>query len=346
MENKRVQTIGIVLETMADAEEFSKKGLINDNQLRHYYHWREPNEVAAIRQAIEKLGYDAVIVGTPAQLLENLPHWKQQIDFIFNLSVGFITRYRMAQGPAVYELAGLPYSGADPFTKMVSQNKHLLKACFDKMGISTPPWVLINQYTSLKELQLPPFPVMVKPAHEGSSVGIDAGSKVHDFPSFKQRVAYVLEELNMPVLVEQFINGREVKVGFIGNEVVKFTGIIEDVAENNAALGDRFLYFNAKKDGFFEKVKRDIDDSQFGEIVSDCHRIYRHFLPVDYASFDIRIDNKGQHYFLEFQADATLHPERTLAQICAQNGVSFDAMIQMILESALEKYGLAEAQIR
>ncbi|MCP4658627.1 MAG: D-alanine--D-alanine ligase [bacterium] len=329
----KIRTVGIVLETREDAEACGKP-------LDTLYHWREPDEIAAICGAIERAGFATEIIGTPQQLVRELPHIRQRIDLIFNLAVGFISRSRMALGPALYELAGLPYSGADPYARMLSQNKELLKSFMTQLGIPTPPWVYLSSPDELGP-GLPDFPLIVKPAYEGSSIGITADAVVADRETLRQRVGRLFSELQMPVIVEQFIVGHELKVGFIGSREPRFRGIIEDVGSDGSPLGERFLYFDIKTAGRFGKQARDLAAPRHARLLADCERLYQHFQPLDFGLFDIRIDGDGNHFLLELNADATLHPERSLVRCCELNGVPFDAMIEMILGSAMERWDLS-----
>ncbi|MDH4211734.1 MAG: D-alanine--D-alanine ligase [candidate division WOR-3 bacterium] len=333
----KVKTIGIVLEVREDADREKKEHQTID----HFYHWREPHEIAAIQQAIEKLGFATVIIGTPEVLVNALDKFKRKIDFIFNLSVGFISRFRMALAPSLYELARIPYSGADPYTKFISQNKHFMKSFMDKLEIPTPAWIYIHNARALDQWDFPKFPLIVKPAHEGSSIGVHERSVVSNREELYEQCNYILQNLKMPVIVEEFIVGKEYKIGYIGNEVKKFKGIIEDTREDGSPLMDRFYPFAQKKEGIYQKIARAIDQPDVFEVLKDCDKLYDILLPLDYGVFDVRVDQTGKHYFLEFNADATLHPDRALAQCCRSNGVAFNSMIEKILTSALQRWGLA-----
>jgi D-alanine-D-alanine ligase len=330
---KKVRTVGIVLETRQDAEAC---GLPLDT----LHHWREPHEIAAIRAAIERAGFATELLGTPQQLARDLPRLGQRIDLVFNLAVGFTTRFRMALGPALYELAGLPYSGADPYARMLSQNKHLLKSFMTRLGLPTPQWVYLESRADLGRCEPPAFPLIVKPAYEGSSIGIPADAVVHDRKGLEQRASSIFDELQMPVIAEQFIAGRELKVGLIGARTPRFRGMIEDVDSDGSSLGERFLYFDIKTEGKLGKAARDLHAPEHARLLADCERLYQHFQPLDFGLCDLRIDEHGRHYLLELNSDATLHPQRSLAQCCRLNGVSFDEMIAMILDSTMERWGL------
>lgn len=330
----KVKRIGIVLESRDDA---LKTGITDLDQL---YHWREPEEIAAITGAIEQLGFTPVILGTPADLCARVTEIKGQVDFIFNLSVGFRTRFRLGLGPALYELAGIPFSGADPYTKIVSQNKHLMKSFWEKCGIPTPEWVYLHESKEMENAAFPAFPLIVKPTFEGSSIGIPDCAVVKNRYDLETRINGIFRQYQMPVLVERFISGREYKVGVIGNEEIRFIGLIEDLC-NGEPLQDKFLYYQAKTAGWFGKEKRELSCSGFSTLVEDCRKIYRYFLPVDYGTFDIRVDDEGRHYFLEFNADATLHPHRTLASCCRLHGMEYPEMIRVILESSFQRWGIS-----
>lgn len=328
-----MKAIGIVLETREDA---SVQGVADLNAL---YHWREPDEIEAITEAVEAAGHKAVILGTPETLCRDLSALRS-IDFIFNLSVGFSTRWRLSRGPNLYELFKLPYSGADPYTKMASQNKHLMKAFWDKLRIPTPAWTYLHEKDDLRKAAVPPFPLIIKPAHEGSSIGIGPHSVVSNDDQLNAAVGKIFDSLKMPVIAERFIAGREYHVGVIGNIEPEFVGVIEDVMTDESALGDDFLYFGAKKEGRYLKRACDAKDPKFENLLADALRIYRLFCPVDYGTFDVRMDAAGKHYFLEFNADATLHPMRTLAKCCELNGIGFPEMIRKILECSFRRWDL------
>lgn len=334
---KTVHSIGIVLEQLEDAKAVGRP-------LQELYHWREPEEIEAVTRALSSLGYQVTLIGTPASLSGNADQMLAEIDFIFNISVGFITRFRMSQGPALYELLGMPYSGADPYSKMVSQNKQLTKGLLDGLGIPTPPWVFLQSLDELPTVDVLVFPMIVKPAWEGASIGMDQDAVVFNRDDLRERVGRILKNMRMPVIVEQFIVGRELKVGMVGHDPITFSGIIEDTMGKGTPLGDQFLYFDAKKKGSFSKRALNIADPVYVRLMADCHRLYQTFAPLDYATFDVRMDAEGNHYFLEFNADATLHPRRTLAECCRLNGLSYDLLIKGILDSAFRRFNLAGIQ--
>ncbi len=333
MQEDPVMKIGIVLETREDA---LKMGISSINEL---YHWREDIEIDKILQTLFNLDHVPVILGPPDKLCRAGSSIVEGIDIILNLSVGFSKRFRLSSPPSIYEYMRIPYTGADPYSKMVSQNKHLMKSFFDKLSIPTPDWTYIQETADLKSACFPHCPVIIKPAHEGSSVGIGKDSVILQGSMLNEAVEKALLHFKMPFIVERFIPGRELKVGMIGDCSPRTVCIAEDVYKGKP-LGDKYLFFEAKKAGVFDKIHIDHTDPLYAGILDDCNRIYDLFKPLDFCTFDIRQNENKEHFFLEFNADATLHPHRTLAQCCELSGIPYKEMFKRILDSARQRWGL------
>ncbi len=327
-----IKKIGLVLEQEEDAKEIG----VPMEQLAH---WRDKGEIEAIKSTLEALGYEVLILGTPKNILKNKLEIIKSVDFIFNLSVGFQSRFRLAEAPLLFELLDIPYSGADPYTKLTTQNKHIFKAFMDKMGISTPEWVYISRPKELTNISLPDFPLIVKPAFEGTSIGIYKHNKVNSFEELKSVINSLYDQLKMPMVIEQFISGSELKLGITGHSNKEFY-LLEDVKEDGSSLGHDFLYYDVKEHRIYDKAFRDINKVEFKELKDMCEKVYDLYEPVDFGSFDIRCDCNGRYYIIEFNADATLHPAKTLSKCCELSGVSHKELIEKIMQSALERWEL------
>lgn len=337
----KINTIGIVFESREDAlkaaEAIVKKEHVNIDVL---YHWRENEEIDAVVGAIRNMGFEVRILGTPLDIVSNMSIVKKQVDFIFNLSRGFRKRFRLSTAPAIYEAAGIPYSGADPYTKMVCQNKHLMKSLWEKMNIPTPPWVYIDDLSKIKDIELPEFPLIIKPAYEGNSIGINANAVAYNKEELYTKIEAINCTLRAPLIIEKFISGKEFQVVFIGNQNKKFIGMLEYLNADGSPLKNEFIYFNAKLNGNYYQVKRNINLPEYEHLKSDCESVYDIFLPVDYGTFDVRMDDYGNHYFMEFNADDSLHPNGTFAKCCKLNDIEYEDMISCILETAFKRWNL------
>lgn len=339
----KVKTIGIVYESKDDALKAASTIVKEEHvNIDVMHHWREKEEINAVAAALNRLGYEVRLLGTPEDIVDNISIIKKQVDFIFNLSSGFRKRYRMSKLPAICEAAGIPYSGADPYTKMICQNKHLMKSFWDKLNIPTPPWAFVEDISKLKRVETSHYPLIIKPSNESNSIGINANAVAYNKDELISRVEAVYSTVNQPLIIEKFIAGREYKVFIIGNKVEKFTGMIEYLRGNGGPLNNEFIYFNAKINGDYHEVKRDISLNEYKQIKLQCEAIYDMFLPLDYGSFDIRVDENGNHYFLELNADVSLHPKKAMAKCFELNGIDYVSMIRRILKSAFERWNIEE----
>ena len=148
----------------------------------------------------------------PAALFRALQ--RDRHDVVFNLFEG-IADHGATEAHAVglLEWLGIPYTGSPSHTLSLARNKSLTKLLLQGAGLPTPPFFVVES------VPVPPctleWPVIVKPATEDASVGLDQGSVVTDQKGLDDRVGFLLQQYGPPVLVEQFIRGREFNVGLI-----------------------------------------------------------------------------------------------------------------------------------
>lgn len=327
-----VRTIGLLYETLEDAMEF---GL----PLEQLDHWREEHEIAAVENAVQSAGFDTLRIGNPYDFIAKWSSLPTKPDYILTLSVGFRSRFRQALGAMACELTSIPYSGPDPYAKLAGQNKQLLKALLDKLDIPTPAWAYVHSSDMLDQ-QFPPFPLIVKPACEGTSVGISEKAVVNTTSSLREYAEYILHDLGYPVIVEKFIEGKEYKLCYTGNGPDIWRGMIEDVQEDGSALGKEFFHYDAKRNRIYKKVKRDLSSDVFKPLIKTCDFVYSLFAPADYAVFDIREDQNGNFFIIDYNMDATLHPDKTLATCSRLDGITYDQMIQSVLKASFIRQGL------
>ncbi len=171
--------------------------------------------VDCVHQELVEAGYDVQKLGVcrdPGVLLAGMK--RLQPDVVFNLFEGladFGNTESFAAG--ILEWLGVPYTGSPYQTLCMARSKHVAKHLLQGAGLPTAPFFVVE------ELPVPPcpieWPVIVKPATQDASVGVDQGSVVTDQMRLSERVAYLLETYGPPVLVEQFVRGRELNVGLI-----------------------------------------------------------------------------------------------------------------------------------
>ena len=152
---------------------------------------------------------------------------KNKPDVIFNFVEIYkdVARYEM-NVVGLYELLGIPYTGAPPLALANCQSKALTKRILSEYKIRTPRFKVFRKKSKTYRSNLK-FPVIVKPAYEDASAGIENESIVSNETELKERIDYVFQHFNQPALCEEFIDGRELNVAVIGDKRPKVLPISE-----------------------------------------------------------------------------------------------------------------------
>jgi D-alanine-D-alanine ligase len=307
-------------------------------------------EMALIESALVDVGHDVTVVNI-RDSLDVLLDAVERIrpDAVLNLVEWFhddiAHEYHLA---SVFELLGVPYSGARPLALALCQNKPHAKALLAAAGVPTPKWRVVENVAAIGELGLS-FPVIVKPAFEDASGGIDAGSVVGDRAALDARVAHVVKEHRMPALVEEFIAGREIHCAVIGNAPMQSLPLFE--MEFKDAVGDdgrtlpRIITYRAKWDPFSRdyyavesRCPAEVDDAVAARVQEIALRACRVLGTRDYARVDLRLDPvTNQPYVLEVNPNPDLANGCAFAQCVRASGRTYANALVEIAEMALER---------
>lgn len=179
--------------------------------------WAEldgPRTVEAVVDALHQAGHEAAFFEGGLSLVEALPRYRP--DLCFNLCEGHHGDSRESHVPALLEMLRLPYTGSGVLALAVTLDKPTTKDVLRAHGIDTPQWQVFHDDDERLDPALR-FPLFVKPAREGSGMGVSGDSVVRDLDALRARVAYVRARYRQPALVERLIVGREVTVGLFGN---------------------------------------------------------------------------------------------------------------------------------
>ncbi len=325
-----MQKIGILFESQSD--------IMSNPSAREetHYHWRETEELEAVATNLKELGYEVDLIGTLDALLEK---WRQNQlpEFIWNLSVRTTSRNRTALAPAILEQLGIPYTGGDATVKSLTLNKDFLKPVLQWKGILTPAWYRYGVDEKVVDIPPPPWEKSIlKPACEGYSLGLQIWEASAGLSDLENKVKQLHQQFQAAVLCEQFIQGREITVGIVGNDAPVFIGAVETVTKEGKPLLSQVLDLQAKRRGGFQKINLDLYIPQLRKLREISLDLMQLLKPLDYATFDFRVDNNNQAYLLDINADATLNPQRSLAQIALQNGLSYKQLIEVILQTAMK----------
>jgi D-alanine-D-alanine ligase len=162
----------------------------------------------AVAEVLRSEGYQTACVGVgrdPSVLIRAVH--EESPDAVFNLFEGLPDHYATeAYVAGLLDWLGVPFTGCPCQALLLAQNKALTKRLFQSAGVPTAPFAVAEEVPG--ESPLPGWPLIVKPACQDSSVGIDQASVVTDLPALRERVALVLERFGRPALIEEFIAGR------------------------------------------------------------------------------------------------------------------------------------------
>jgi D-alanine-D-alanine ligase len=219
-------------------------------------------------------------------------------DVVFNMCEGYrdssAGEYHIA---GLLELLGIPYTGSGPVALALALDKPLSKELFCARGIPTPRFVVYRQVPD----GLPPvaFPLMLKLAGEDASVGITSDNVVRDEPSFRKRMQELLHEYEVPVLAEEYIEGREFTIAVFDGRPLLVEEIQFDVEPRIVSFNAKWDSGSSEYDGTNPTFAPVISDKERHQMMALATRVWDLIGMRDYARVDFRMDAEGRIYVLE-----------------------------------------------
>ena len=316
-----------------------------------------------IMQAIEAGGHEVTFLEGNLSLVETLP--KAKPDICFNICEGHFGDGREAQVPALLEMMRIPYTGSQVLTLALALDKPMTKRVLTYHSLPTPAFQVFERVTEPLDAELQ-FPLFVKPSREGTGMGVSAESIVRDEAQLRAQLKRLFERYDQPVLVEHYIEGREVTVGMVGNlrspvawrlpEDEEAPRILKGLHFFPALEVDMAAYPEEEAGIYTSRIKTvmahdfhylcpaPLDDDQLDELNWLAAAIFRITGCLDVARVDFRLDaNDGDKpYILEINPLPGLN--RGYSDLCieaAADGWSYETLINEILDLAADRYGLA-----
>ncbi|EYF03005.1 D-alanine--D-alanine ligase family protein [Chondromyces apiculatus] len=294
-----------------------------------------PKTIQAITEAIESYGHTVV----PLEATPDLPRRIADAapDVVFNIAEGIRGRGREAQVPALCELLGVPYSGSDATTLSLCLDKGLTKQILRSAGIDTAEWQVLS--TGKEKMKAFRYPVIVKPNAEGTSKGITSSSVVHDEAAARAAARQLIDRYHQPALIEEYIAGRELTVGLLGERRPKVLPPMEVVFNDAPAFP---VYgFEEKKD-WTTKVRFDCPAKLTAPELRRIEKVARDTFTAldcrDVARVDMRMAKDGKVYVIEINPLPGLTPDFSdLCGIAKVAGMDFRSLIGEILSGCLKR---------
>jgi D-alanine-D-alanine ligase len=329
---KKLRTLVLVHETLVPPE--SLKGSTE----KEIDEWRTEYDVISHLKAA---GHEVRPLGISDSLSElrgAITEWKP--DIVFNLLEEFdgIGTYDQ-HVVAFLELMHQPYTGCNPRGMLLSRDKVLCKQLLSYHRVPTPQFLV---FARGKRPRLPRklrFPMFVKSSTEDASLGIAHASVVADEKQLVERIVFIHEQTHSDALVEEYIEGRELYVGVLGNDRLKVLPVWEmsfgSLPESLPAIATRKVKWDRRyqqKYGITTAAAENLPEGTMARLEQLSKRIFRALHLTGYARMDFRLRPDGALYVLEANANPNLSAAEDLSQSALKAGMSYDELLHRILQ--------------
>jgi D-alanine-D-alanine ligase len=240
------------------------------------------------------------------------------------------------------ELMQQPYTGCNPRGLLLSKDKALSKKILTYHRIPTPRFAVFPIGRTVHRPKKLEFPLFVKSVVEDASFGIAQASIVHTDEALAERVRFIHEKTNDDAIAEQYIEGRELYVGVIGNNRLKtFPAWEMDFGKmpcDIAKIATRQVKWNHKyqeKHGIETYAAKDLDEATAERLSKLCKRVYRALNMSGYGRMDLRMTDKGEFYVIEANANPNIEYGEDFAESAHLAGVNYENLLQQILNLGL-----------
>ncbi len=315
--------------------------------------------INSIRAALETDGHQSCFIQADADLPYALRDEKP--DICFNIAEGLGGDAREAQIPALLELLQIPYTGSRVLTNGISLDKTLTKRIWRDRRLPVAPFQEFNMGDEPLRPDLE-FPLFVKPAREGTGMGVDMNAIVHNERELRERVGYIINTYQQPALVETFLPGREFTVGILGRADAKLYSRHPEWYEKDGFHRFPILELDMTRSVtpmVYSQAAKSKDVGEEGAPGYVCpamleielekklkHLALRaHFLlnALDVSRTDIRLDKDGNPRMMEINTLPGLTPNYSdLCLQCKAEGIRYEDLILEILYLGASRWGMIE----
>lgn len=296
--------------------------------------------IQRIISALKKKGHQVKAFEGDKLLITNLESFMPKVvkgenpGLVFNLSYGIQGQARYTHVPGMLEMIGIPYVGSNPLAHSLALDKVVAKIMFKQHGLPTPDFaVLQNSKFDLPALE---FPMIVKPKNESVSFGLRI---VNNEKELREGAENIFNKFNQPVLVEQFIDGREINVGILGNDPVE---VLPPVEIGFGEGGPPIYRLEDKKKTSGREISlycpADIPDEKIEEAQELAKQAFAVLGCYDCARVDFRMDKEGNLYILEINSLPSLGKNGSYVHAAGKINLDFDSLVNRLVDVASTRY--------
>jgi D-alanine-D-alanine ligase len=303
--------------------------------------WRTEYDVISTLTA---MGHEVQALGVHDDLGEIrrlVSEWKPQIAF--NLLEGFDDVTIFDQNVISYlELLKLPYTGCNPRGLLLARDKSLSKKLLAYHRIAVPEFDVVRPGRPFRRPKRLSFPLMVKSLTQEASIGISQASVVDSDEKLKERVQFIHESIGTAALVEQYIEGRELYVGILGNQALQAMPVWElfftNMPEGSKRIATDRVKWSVKyqnKYGIDSGMAKDLPEGTADRIQHLCKRAYRALELSGYARVDLRFDEAGNPWVIEANPNPQIAKGEDFAASAEKAGMTYENILQRIINLGL-----------
>ena len=261
-----------------------------------------------------------------------------KFDLVFNICEGI-------DGEPVYEprvisvleLLGVPFTGSGSWTTALTLRKNVVNGLLDRVGLPVPRWAYVRRGDEISSVG---FPAICKPAAEDASVGIEQRSVVRSMRALTARVEAMFEGWD-EVLIQRFIDGREVNVGILGDEILPIAEI--DFGDMPKGMWHIVSYRSKWETGSDEDLgakpncPADLPEDLANELTQIARTAWHVVGGEGYGRCDFRIDQSGRPWLLEVNANPDISPGAGLARMAGVATIGYSQLIRKVCDYALAR---------
>jgi len=333
---RRLRTLVVVHASLVPPES------LDGHSDREIEEWRTEFDVSS---TLRQLGHDVRCVGVLDSLTDlrsAIADWQPHL--VFNLLEEFDGVVTYDQHVVAFlELLRQPYTGCNPRGLLLSRDKTLCKQLLTFHRIATPQFAVFRRGARIHVPRKLRFPLFVKSTVEDASLGIAQASVVEDAARLKERIEFVHEQVKSDALVEEYIEGRELYVGVMGNERLTRLPVWEMVfgsmPESLSAIATRKVKWDKRyqaKYGITTHAAQELPPAVLTALDRLSRRIYRALGMSGYARMDFRVTPQGQVYVLEANANPNLEMAEDFAESARAAGTAYGELLERLMDLGLK----------
>jgi D-alanine-D-alanine ligase len=296
--------------------------------------------IQRILNALKKGKHQAIALEGDKELIHHLEEFMPRVlkgerpGIVFNVSYGIQGEARYTHVPSILEMVGIPYVASGPLAHSLALDKVVSKTIFRQFGLPTADFaVLSDPGFAAPDLA---YPLIVKPKNEAVSFGIHV---VNNEQELREAARVIFDKFSQTVLAEQYIDGREINVGLLGNDPPEAFPPAEIIFDDT---GPKVYSYEDKTGRSGREIKVECPAALSPEKTLEARELAKKAFQVlgcrDCARVDMRMDKDDNFYILEINSLPSLGEHGSYTHAAAAVGLDYDALVNRLVEVAVARY--------